>query len=66
MDHGRPSICSASKGNVETVRALFYDLRAGGLGDPLLVVSDGVPGSLDSRRAESPSASFRDQSRKSL
>ena len=29
---------------METVRAFFQDLRARGLGDPLLVVSDGAPG----------------------
>ena len=28
----------------ETVTALFQDMRARGLGDPLLVVSDGAPG----------------------
>jgi transposase-like protein len=32
------------KEDVETVRAFFQDLRAGGLGDRLLVVSDGAPG----------------------
>ena len=30
--------------DAETVRAFFQDLRARGLGDPLLVVSDGAPG----------------------
>ena len=35
---------AGSKEDVETVRAFFQDLRARGLGDPLLVVSDGAPG----------------------
>ena len=30
--------------DTETVRAFFQDMRARGLGDPLLVVSDGAPG----------------------
>ena len=33
-----------SKEDAETVRAFFQDLRGRGLGDPLLVVSDGAPG----------------------
>jgi putative transposase len=37
-------IGEGSKEDVETVRAFFQDLRARGLGDPLLVVSDGAPG----------------------
>ena len=35
---------AGSKEDVETVRAFFQDLRARGLGDPLLVLSDGAPG----------------------
>jgi transposase-like protein len=44
---GRKSLLglmAGSKEDVETVRAFFQDLRARGLGDPLLVVSDGAPG----------------------
>ena len=35
---------SGSKEDHETVSAFFQDMRARGLGDPLLVVSDGAPG----------------------
>ena len=35
---------AGSKEDAETVVAFFQDLRARGLGDPLLVVSDGAPG----------------------
>ena len=35
---------AGSKEDVETVRAFFQDLRIRGLGDPLLVVSDGASG----------------------
>jgi putative transposase len=38
------ALMAGSKEDVETVRAFFQDLRAGGLGDPLLVASDGAPG----------------------
>jgi transposase-like protein len=37
-------LMAGSKEDVETVRAFFQDLRSRGLGDPLLVVSDGAPG----------------------
>jgi hypothetical protein len=37
---------AGSKEDVETVRAFFQDLPARGLGDPLLVVSDGAPGTI--------------------
>src|ERR1700751_1152192 len=37
-------LMAGSKEGVETVRAVFQDLRARGLGDPLLVVSDGAAG----------------------
>ena len=37
-------LMAGSKEDAETVRAFFQDLRARGLGDPLLVVSDGAPG----------------------
>ena len=37
-------LMAGSKEDVETVRAFFQDLRVRGLGDPLLVVSDGAPG----------------------
>jgi putative transposase len=37
-------LMAGSKEDVETVRAFFQDLRARGLGDPPLVVSDGAPG----------------------
>ena len=46
-EDGRKSLLglmAGSKEDVETVRAFFQDLRARGLGDPLLVVSDGGPG----------------------
>ena len=46
-DDGRKvllALMAGSKEDVETVRAFFQDLRARGLGDPLLVVSDGAPG----------------------
>ena len=46
-EDGRKSLLglmAGSKEEVETVRAFFQDLRARGLGDPLLVVSDGAPG----------------------
>jgi putative transposase len=38
------ALMAGSKEDVETVRAFFQDLRARGLGEPLLVVSDGAPG----------------------
>jgi transposase-like protein len=38
------ALMAGSKEDVETVRAFFQDLRARGLGNPLLVVSDGAPG----------------------
>jgi putative transposase len=38
------ALMAGSKEDVETARAFFQDLRARGLGDPLLVVSDGAPG----------------------
>ena len=38
------ALMAGSKEDVETVRAFFQDLRARGLGDPSLVVSDGAPG----------------------
>ena len=38
------ALMAGSKEDVETVRAFFQDLRARGLGDPLLVVCDGAPG----------------------
>ena len=37
-------LMAGSKENTETVRAFFQDMRARGLGDPVLVVSDGAPG----------------------
>ena len=40
----RLGLMAGSREDVETVRAFFQDLRARGLGDPLLVVSDGAPG----------------------
>ncbi len=46
-EDGRKSLLglmAGSKEDVETERAFFQDLRARGLGDPLLVVSDGAPG----------------------
>jgi putative transposase len=46
-EDGRKSLLGLMAGpkeEVETVRAFFQDLRARGLGDPLLVVSDGAPG----------------------
>jgi len=38
------ALMAGSKEDVETVRAFFHDLRARGLGDPLIIVSDGAPG----------------------
>ena len=35
---------AGSKKDAETVSPLFQDMRGRGLGDPLLVVSDGAPG----------------------
>jgi transposase-like protein len=46
-EDGRKSLLglmAGSKEDVETVRAFFQDLRARGLGDPVLVISDGAPG----------------------
>jgi transposase-like protein len=37
-------LMAGSKEDGETVSAFFQDMRARGLGDPLLVVSDGAPG----------------------
>src|SRR5689334_12775179 len=37
-------LMAGSKEDTETVRAFSQDMRARGLGDPLLVVSDGAPG----------------------
>src|SRR5512132_2474688 len=39
-----PHLMAGSKEDAETVTAFFQDMRARGLGDPLLVVSDGAPG----------------------
>jgi transposase-like protein len=38
------ALTAGSKEDVETAPAFFQGLRARGLGDPLLVVSDGAPG----------------------
>jgi transposase-like protein len=37
-------LMAGSKEDAETVSAFFQDMRARGLGDPVLVVSDGAPG----------------------
>ena len=37
-------LMAGSKEDAETVSAFFQDMRSRGLGDPLLVVSDGAPG----------------------
>jgi putative transposase len=37
-------LMAGSKEDAETVSSFFQDMRARGLGDPLLVVSDGAPG----------------------
>ena len=37
-------LMAGSKEDAETVTAFFQDMRARGLGDPLLIVSDGAPG----------------------
>ncbi len=37
-------LMAGSKEDPETVSAFFQDMRSRGLGDPLLVVSDGAPG----------------------
>ena len=39
-------LMAGSKEDTETVSAFFQDMRARGLGDPLLVVSDGAPGNI--------------------
>ena len=38
------SLMAGSQEDTETMRAFFQDMRARGLGDPLIVVSDGAPG----------------------
>lgn len=38
------SLMAGSKEDAETVSAFFQDMRGRGLGDPLVVVSDGAPG----------------------
>src|SRR5919106_6266190 len=38
------ALMAGSKEDAETVSAFFQDMRSRGLGDPLLVVSDGAPG----------------------
>ena len=38
------SMMAGSKEDTETVSAFFQDMRARGLGDPLLITSDGAPG----------------------
>ena len=56
-EDGRKSLLglmAGSKEDVETVRAFFQNLRARGLGDPLLVVSDGRLGSSGRSRNASP------------
>ena len=53
------ALMAGSKEDVETVRAFFQDLRARGLGDPLLVVSDGALGrSRNAFRARRASAAW--------
>ena len=47
-------LMAGSKEDTETVRAFFQDMRARGLGDPLLVVSDGAPGSSVRSRSAFP------------
>lgn len=42
------SLMAGSKEDTETVSAFFQDMRARGLGDPLLVASDGAPGIIKS------------------
>ena len=37
-------LMAGSKEDAETVSSFFQDMRARGLGDPLLIVSDGAPG----------------------
>ena len=43
-------LMAGSKEDAETVVAFFQDLRSRGLGDPLLVVSDGAPGIIKAPR----------------
>jgi putative transposase len=38
------ALMAGSKEDTETMRAFFQDMRARGLGDPVLVISDGAPG----------------------
>ena len=38
------AMMAGSKEDAETVQAFFQDMRARGLGDPLLITSDGAPG----------------------
>ena len=42
------ALMAGSKEDAETVSAFFQDMRARGLGDPLLVASDGAPGIIKS------------------
>jgi len=46
-------LMAGSKEDTETVRAFFQDMRGRGLGDPLLVVSDGAPGIIGRSRSAS-------------
>jgi putative transposase len=50
----RLHLMSGSKEDTETVRAFFQDMRARGLGDPILVASDGHQAS--SGRSLSPAS----------
>jgi len=47
-------LMAGSKEDAETVSAFFQDMRARGLGDPLLVVSDGAPGIIKAIETCSP------------
>ena len=57
------NLMAGSKEDTETVRAFFQDMRMRGLGDPLLVVSDGAPASSapskNASRARRVSAAWR-------
>lgn len=49
-------LMAGSKEDAETVSAFFQDMRSRGLGDPLLVVSDGAPGIIKAIEACFPRA----------
>lgn len=51
------AMMAGSKENSETVSAFFQDMRSRGLGDPLLVLSDGAPGIIKAIEVRFPRSS---------